>query len=76
MLNKGLSLSSAIAVLIELYGFTDAIARATVTGDVIPEKVATEMRQVFESADEDNVLIEYFKVAAQQITKRLERVRL
>jgi DNA-binding Lrp family transcriptional regulator len=53
--------SSAIAVLIELYGFTDAIARATVTGDVIPEKVATEMRQVFESADEDNVLIEYFK---------------
>jgi DNA-binding Lrp family transcriptional regulator len=53
--------SSAIAVLIELYGFTDAIARATVTGDVIPEKVATEMRQVFESADEDNVLVEYFK---------------
>jgi DNA-binding Lrp family transcriptional regulator len=53
--------SSAIAVLIELYGFTDAIARATVTGDVIPEKVATEMRQVFESADEDNILIEYFK---------------
>jgi DNA-binding Lrp family transcriptional regulator len=53
--------SSAIAVLIELYGFTPEIARSTVTGDVIPENVATEMRQVFESADEDNILIEYFK---------------
>jgi DNA-binding Lrp family transcriptional regulator len=53
--------SSAIAVLIELYGFTPEIARSTVTGDVIPENVATEMRQVFESADEDNVLVEYFK---------------
>jgi DNA-binding Lrp family transcriptional regulator len=53
--------SSAISVLIELYGFTPEIARATVTGDVIPENVAAEMRQVFESADEDNVLVEYFK---------------
>ena len=53
--------SSAISVLIELYGFTDAVARATVTGDVIPEDVATEMRQVFESADEDKALVDYFK---------------
>jgi hypothetical protein len=53
--------TSAIAVLVELYGFTDEIARATVTGDVIPEKVAAEMRSVFEKADEDNVLIKYFK---------------
>jgi hypothetical protein len=53
--------TSAIAVLVELYGFTPEIARSTVTGDVIPENVATEMRQVFESADEDNVLVEYFK---------------
>jgi DNA-binding MarR family transcriptional regulator len=53
--------TSAIAVLVELYGFTPEIARSTVTGDVIPEKVAAEMRSVFEKADEDNVLIEYFK---------------
>jgi DNA-binding Lrp family transcriptional regulator len=53
--------TSAIAVLVELYGFTPEIARSTVTGDVIPENVAAEMRQVFESADEDNVLVEYFK---------------
>jgi DNA-binding MarR family transcriptional regulator len=53
--------TSAIAVLVELYGFTPEIARSTVTGEVIPENVAAEMRQVFESADEDNVLVEYFK---------------
>lgn len=53
--------TSAIAVLVELYGFTDEIARATVTGDVIPEKVAAEMRSVFEKADEDAILIEHFK---------------
>jgi hypothetical protein len=53
--------TSAIAVLVELYGFTPEIARSTVTGDVIPEKVAAEMRSVFEKADDDNILIEYFK---------------
>ncbi|MDB2510910.1 AsnC family protein [Gammaproteobacteria bacterium] len=53
--------TSAIAVLVELYGFTDEIARATVTGKVIPENVAAEMRSVFEKADDDNILIEHFK---------------
>jgi hypothetical protein len=48
--------TSAIAVLVELYGFKPEVARSTVTGDVIPEKVAAEMRSVFEKADDDNVL--------------------
>lgn len=53
--------SSAIAVMVELYGFTEEIARATVGADQIPEDVAQEMRQVFEKGDEDNILIEYFQ---------------
>jgi DNA-binding Lrp family transcriptional regulator len=53
--------NSAIAVLVELYGFTPETARATVTGEVIPENVAAEMRSVFEKQDEDAILIEYFK---------------
>jgi hypothetical protein len=53
--------ASAISILVELYGFTPEIARSTVTGDVIPEKVATEMRSVFEKADDDAILIEHFK---------------
>ena len=39
---------SAIAVLVELYGFKPEIARATVTGEVIPEKVAQEMRETLQ----------------------------
>jgi hypothetical protein len=39
---------SAIAVLVELYGFTPEIARATVTGEVIPQKVAQEMRETLQ----------------------------
>ena len=53
--------ASAISVLTELYGFTPETARATVTGEVIPENVAAEMRSVFEKQDEDAILIEYFK---------------
>jgi hypothetical protein len=53
--------NSAIAVLVELYGFSPEIARSTVTGEVIPENVAAEMRAVFEKQDEDAILIEYFK---------------
>jgi DNA-binding Lrp family transcriptional regulator len=53
--------NSAIAVLVELYGFTPETARATVTGEVIPENVATEMRSVFQKQDEDAILVEYFK---------------
>lgn len=53
--------TSAISILVELYGFTDEIARATVTGDTIPENVAAEMRQVFEKQDEDAILVEHFK---------------
>jgi DNA-binding MarR family transcriptional regulator len=53
--------NSAIAVLVELYGFSPEIARATVTGEVIPENVAAEMRAVFEKQDEDAILVEYFK---------------
>ena len=53
--------NSAIAVLVELYGFTPETARATVTGEVIPENVAAEMRAVFEKQDEDAILVEYFK---------------
>ena len=53
--------NSAIAVLVELYGFSPEIARSTVTGEVIPENVAAEMRAVFEKQDEDAILVEYFK---------------
>jgi len=53
--------NSAIAVLVELYGFSPETARATITGEVIPENVAAEMRAVFEKQDEDAILIEYFK---------------
>jgi DNA-binding Lrp family transcriptional regulator len=53
--------NSAIAVLVELYGFSPEIARATITGEVIPENVAEEMRAVFEKQDEDAILVEYFK---------------
>jgi DNA-binding MarR family transcriptional regulator len=53
--------NSAIAVLVELYGFSPEIARSTVTGEVIPENVAAEMRAVFEKQGEDAILIEYFK---------------
>ena len=53
--------ASAISVLTELYGFTPETAKATVTGEVIPENVAAEMRSVFEKQDEDAILIEYFK---------------
>jgi len=53
--------NSAIAVLVELYGFSPEIARATITGEVIPENVAAEMRGVFEKQDEDAILVEYFK---------------
>jgi DNA-binding MarR family transcriptional regulator len=53
--------NSAIAVLVELYGFSPEIARSTVTGEVIPENVAAEMRAVFEKQDEDSILVEYFK---------------
>jgi len=53
--------NSAIAVLVELYGFSPEIARSTITGEVIPENVAAEMRAVFEKQDEDAILIEYFK---------------
>ncbi len=53
--------ASAISVLTELYGFTPETARATVTGEVIPENVAQEMRSVFEKQDEDSILIDYFK---------------
>jgi hypothetical protein len=42
---------SAIAVLVELYGFTPEIARATVTGEVIPQKVAQEMRETLQESD-------------------------
>jgi len=53
--------ASAISVLTELYGFTPETARATVTGEVIPENVAQELRSVFEKQDEDAILIDYFK---------------
>jgi DNA-binding MarR family transcriptional regulator len=53
--------NSAIAVLVELYGFSPEIARSTITGEVIPENVAAEMRAVFEKQGEDAILIEYFK---------------
>jgi DNA-binding Lrp family transcriptional regulator len=53
--------NSAIAVLVELYGFSPEIARSTITGEVIPENVAAEMRAVFEKQDEDAILVEYFK---------------
>ena len=53
--------ASAISILTELYGFTPETARATVTGEVIPENVAQEMRSVFEKQDEDSILIDYFK---------------
>jgi DNA-binding MarR family transcriptional regulator len=53
--------NSAIAVLVELYGFSPEIARSTVTGEVIPENVAAEMRAVFEKQGEDAILVEYFK---------------
>jgi DNA-binding MarR family transcriptional regulator len=53
--------NSAIAVLVELYGFSPETARATITGEVIPENVAAEMRSVFEKQDEDAILVEYFK---------------
>jgi DNA-binding Lrp family transcriptional regulator len=53
--------NSAIAVLVELYGFSPEIARSTITGEVIPENVAAEMRSVFEKQDEDAILVEYFK---------------
>jgi hypothetical protein len=47
--NTGIvAVESAIAVLVELYGFTPEIARATVTGDVIPQKVAQEMRETLQ----------------------------
>ena len=44
-----------------MYGFSPEIARSTVTGEVIPENVAAEMRAVFEKQDEDSILVEYFK---------------
>jgi DNA-binding MarR family transcriptional regulator len=53
--------NSAIAVLVELYGFTEEIAKTTVTGDVIPENVAAELRSVFSREEEDQKLIEYFE---------------
>jgi DNA-binding Lrp family transcriptional regulator len=53
--------NSAIAVLVELYGFSPEIARSTITGEVIPENVVAEMRAVFEKQDEDAILVEYFK---------------
>jgi len=56
-----ISETSAIALLIELYGFTDEIAKITVTGRVIPEEIAAEMRQAFESEDEDEILVEHFR---------------
>jgi DNA-binding MarR family transcriptional regulator len=51
---------SAISVLTELYGFTPEIARATVTGEEIPETVAAELRSVFSKEEEDQTLIDYF----------------
>ena len=53
--------NSAIAVLVELYGFSPETSRATITGEVIPENVAAEMRAVFEKQDEDAILVDYFK---------------
>lgn len=44
---------SAIKVLTELYGFTPEMARATVSGEEIPEQVAAEMRSAIEQSFSD-----------------------
>ena len=51
---------SAITVLVELYGFTPEVARATVTGEEIPVRVAQQMRQTLQENELDMRLCEHF----------------
>jgi DNA-binding MarR family transcriptional regulator len=60
---------SAIAVLVELYGFTPEVARATVTGEVIPTQVAQEMREVLQNGDLDIKLCEHFSQTGYDLDK-------
>ena len=61
--------ASAISVLVELYGFSPEVARATVTGEVIPEKVAQEMRQTLADGDLDLRLCEHFSETGYDLDK-------
>ncbi len=53
-------IESAISVLVELYGFNPETARATVTGEVIPERVAAEMKDTLKEADIELRICEQF----------------
>lgn len=58
--------ASAIAVLTELYGFTPEMARATVTGEVIPEAVAQELRAACcSSQDGEEDYLKYLLASAE-----------
>jgi|19_taG_2_1085344.scaffolds.fasta_scaffold00098_18 Mn-dependent DtxR family transcriptional regulator len=58
---------SAIAVLVELYGFSPEVARATVTGEVIPENVAQEMRDTLEAEGDMFSICEAFASCGETI---------
>ena len=58
---------SAIAVLVELYGFTEDVARATVTGKVIPPTVAQEMRDTLEDEGEEFRVTEAFGACGENV---------
>ena len=51
---------SAITVLVELYGFTPEVARATVTGEEIPTKVAQQMRETLQENELDMRICGHF----------------
>ena len=60
---------SAIAVLVELYGFTPEIARATVTGDVIPKTIAQEMRETLQTNEVEMRLCDHFSGTGYDLNK-------
>ena len=51
---------SAITVLVELYGFTPEVARATVTGEEIPTQVAQQMRETLQENELDMRICGHF----------------
>ena len=61
------NIESAIAVLVELYGFSPDVARATVTGEVIPENVAQEMRDTIEAEGDMFSICEAFASCGENV---------
>jgi hypothetical protein len=81
--NSGLiAASSAIELLIQLYGFDEAIATAIVTGRKVTEQptVVAQMQQTLSDAQEETQLCEYFagtglSLDEYEVVKPVKKVR-